>query len=230
VFHSFKIVEGKAGGRMNGEEKIPIFPLNVVMIPYGLMPLHIFEERYKKMINECLNEDKVFGMVYLEDKHLHKTGCTARVEKVIKRYDDGRMDILVSGQNRFKILDISEEEIYLQSNVLYMEDGLATDTPELTELARNGIHLLQKFERIMEISEGLDRLKNLDFTVVSYFLAGSHGLTLAEKQELLEIENAEERLVRGVDLLKSALDRAKLLKQIQTVRTDTLMMHGFSKN
>ena len=215
---------------MNGEEKIPIFPLNVVMIPYGLMPLHIFEERYKKMINECLNEDKVFGMVYLEDKHLHKTGCTARVEKVIKRYDDGRMDILVSGQNRFKILDISEEEIYLQSNVLYMEDGLATDTPELTELARNGIHLLQKFERIMEISEGLDRLKNLDFTVVSYFLAGSHGLTLAEKQELLEIENAEERLVRGVDLLKSALDRAKLLKQIQTVRTDTLMMHGFSKN
>ena len=82
----------------------------------------------------------------------------------------------------------------------------------------------------MEVSEGLERIRKLEFTVISYLLAGSHGLTLTEKQELLEINNTGERLTRGVGMLKSALDRAKLLKQIRTIRSDTLMMHGFSRN
>lgn len=215
---------------MSGDEKIPIFPLGVVLMPYGLLPLHIFEERYKQMINECLAEDKVFGIVYLEDKHLHKTGCTARVKKVIERYDDGRMDILVSGQDRFRIIDISEEKAYLQSEVVLVADEPAIATPEMTSLAESGVQLLQKLEMIMEVDERLDRVKTLDFNVISYLLAGSQALTPAEKQELLEIVKTEERLLRGVDMLRSALDRAKLFRQIRTVRSDTLMMHGFSRN
>lgn len=215
---------------MSDEEKIPIFPLGVVLLPHSMLPLHIFEERYKQMINECLGGKKLFGVVYLENKHMHKTGCTAYIEKVIKKYDDGRMDILVTGRNRFRITDISEEKPYLESNIVYFEDELLIETPELTELARDGIALLKRLEKVMEVNEGLDRVKSLNFKVISFLLAGSQGLTLAEKQELLEIERTSERLMRSVELLKTALNRARLMKQIRNIRTDILMTHGFSKN
>jgi len=215
---------------MSDEEKIPIFPLGIVLMPHSLLPLHIFEERYKQMINRCLEGDKLFGVVYLENKHMHRTGCTGYIENVIKKYDDGRLDILVTGRNRFRITDISEEKPYLESNVVYFEDELLIETPEMADLARDGIELLKKLEIVMEVNERLDRVKSLDFKVISFLLAGSQGLTLAEKQELLEIDNTGERLARGVELLKNALKRARLMKQIRTVRTDTLMTHGFSKN
>jgi ATP-dependent Lon protease len=215
---------------MSEEEKIPIFPLSVVLMPHSMMPLHIFEERYKQMINECLDGKKLFGVVYIENKHMHKTGCTAFIEKVIKKYEDGRMDILVTGRNRFRITDISEEKPYLESSVVYFEDELLIETPEMTDLARDGIALLKRLEKIMEVNERLDRVKSLDFEVISFLLAGSQGLTLAEKQELLEIENTGERLTRSVELLKNALNRARLMKQIRNIRSDALMTHGFSKN
>ncbi len=215
---------------MDGEIKIPIFPLGVVLMPNGLLPLHIFEERYKEMINESLSDNKMFGIVYLEDKYLHKTGCTARVNQVIKRYEDGRMDIWVSGHDRFRIIDVSEEKAYLQSNISYFDDTHSVDNPEMAELAKEGVALLRQLEKYTEISQGLDRVKILDFKVISFLLAGSIGLTLAEKQNLLEIDNTEERLIRSVELLKSAVSRAKMLQQIRTIRSDTIMTHGFSKN
>jgi ATP-dependent Lon protease len=215
---------------MSEEEKIPIFPLSVVLMPHSMMPLHIFEERYKQMINECLDGKKLFGVVYIENKHMHKTGCTAFIEKVIKKYEDGRMDILVTGRNRFRITDISEEKPYLESSVVYFEDELLIETPEMTDLARDGIALLKRLEKIMEVNERLDRVKSLDFEVISFLLSGSQGLTMAEKQELLEIENTGERLTRSVELLKNALNRARLMKQIRNIRSDALMTHGFSKN
>jgi len=215
---------------MSGVVKIPIFPLGVVLMPLGILPLHIFEERYKQMIAECLSGNRQFGVVYLENKHLHKIGCTAHIEKVIKRYENGRLDILTSGQKRFRILDIAEDKPYLESNIEYFDDEITLDSLEMTDLARHGIKLLRQIEQITEISEGLERVKTLDLKVISFLLAGSHGLTLAEKQELLEIENTEERLTRSVDMLKSAVDRAKLIRQIRNIRTDTLMVHGFSRN
>ncbi len=215
---------------MNRVTRIPIFPLGVVLMPHELLPLHIFEERYKQMIAESLSGNKQFGVVYLEKKHMHKIGCTAHIEKVIKRYEDGRLDILIIGQNRFKILDISEEKPYLESNIEVFDDEITLDSLEMADLARHGVKLLRHLEKITEISEGLERIKTLDLKAISFLLAASHGLTLAEKQELLEIDNTEERLIRSVDMLKSAVDRAKLFRQIRNVRTDTLMMHGFSRN
>ena len=215
---------------MGDTNTIPLFPLGVVLLPYAELPLHIFEERYKQLINECLSGNKVFGIVYQDDQQLHKTGCTARVERVLKRYNDGRLDIIVTGENRFRIIDISDDKPYLQSDINYLEDDVSGDSREMTRLARNGIELLRKLEKIMEINEGLERVKTLDFSAISYLLAGSHGLTLAEKQELLEIGNTGDRLDKSVDLLKDAVNRAKLLRQISVVSKDTIMTHGFSRN
>ena len=80
---------------------IPIFPLGIVAFPGQRTPLHIFEERYKLMIQRCLDRQLGFGIIYYDGNHLARCGCTAVVTEVIHTYDDGRMDILTTGQDRF---------------------------------------------------------------------------------------------------------------------------------
>ena len=74
--------------------KIPLFPLGLVLLPKMNLPLHIFEERYKLMISECLADSRPFGILYFDGDSIHSSGCTARITEVVERYDDGRMDIL----------------------------------------------------------------------------------------------------------------------------------------
>src|SRR2546423_15088488 len=78
-------------------ERFPLFPLGIVLLPSEVVPLHIFEERYKLMIAECLENDSEFGIVWLSDDGLREVGCTARVSQVMKELEDGRMNILVAG-------------------------------------------------------------------------------------------------------------------------------------
>src|SRR5215213_336699 len=85
-------------------ERFPLFPLGIVLLPSEVVPLHIFEERYKLMIGECIDSDGEFGIVWLSDDRLHETGCTARVTQVLDRFDDGRMNVLVTGGRPFRLL------------------------------------------------------------------------------------------------------------------------------
>ena len=78
-------------------ERFPLFPLGLVLLPGEVVPLHIFEERYKLMIGECLDEEREFGIVWLSDDGLKEIGCAARIRRVIDRMEDGRMNILVEG-------------------------------------------------------------------------------------------------------------------------------------
>src|ERR671914_2336509 len=84
-------------------ERFPLFPLGIVLLPSEIVPLHIFEERYKLMIGECLDEEREFGIVWLADDGLKDVGCAARIEKVIERFDDGRLVILVEGTTPFRL-------------------------------------------------------------------------------------------------------------------------------
>ncbi len=81
-------------------ERFPLFPLGLVLLPGEVVPLHIFEERYKLMIGECLEQDTEFGIVWLSDDELKDTGCSARVTQLLERMEDGRMNILVEGTVR----------------------------------------------------------------------------------------------------------------------------------
>jgi Lon protease-like protein len=78
--------------------RIPLFPLGLVLLPGMALPLHIFEERYKQMISECLAARTSFGIIWFDGQSIHSVGCTARVIKVLHRYEDGRMDILTKGE------------------------------------------------------------------------------------------------------------------------------------
>ena len=83
----------------------PLFPLGIVALPGELVPLHIFEERYKTMMNECLAEEKEFGIVWLSDDGLRETGCACAIERVLERMEDGRMNLLARATRPFRVLE-----------------------------------------------------------------------------------------------------------------------------
>src|SRR3989440_10231938 len=85
------------------EESFPLFPLELVLLPEEVVPLHIFEERYKLMIGSCLEEDSEFGIIWLADDGLREVGCSARVAQVLERTEDDRMNILVRGERPFRL-------------------------------------------------------------------------------------------------------------------------------
>ena len=101
-------------------------------MPHIPLPLHIFEERYKLMIGECLAEDKEFGIVYYNATDIQTAGCTAKILKVIKRYDDGRLDILTHGQRRFLIKEIYDNKAYLEARITYFDDDGQPDRKRLS--------------------------------------------------------------------------------------------------
>jgi len=107
---------------MTGHQIIPLFPLGVVLLPHMELPFHIFEERYKVMINECLEQNREFGEVNYDGTNIRSVGCTAEILGVVKEYEDGRMDIITKGKNSFVIKDIDQRRIYLQAKVLFFKD------------------------------------------------------------------------------------------------------------
>jgi len=107
---------------------VPLFPLPLVLLPAMPLPLHVFEDRYKEMMGEIIaaseagDAESEFGVVLAKDEGIINIGCTASVQKVMRRYDDGRMDLLAVGQRRFRIVGINEDRAYLRAEVEFFED------------------------------------------------------------------------------------------------------------
>ena len=100
------------------EALIPLFPLNVVLLPANILPLHIFEDRYKEMIGEAIANQTEFGMVQAAERGILNLGCTASVLQVLEKYPDGRMDIVCAGQRRFEVLYLHNQKSYLRCGQL----------------------------------------------------------------------------------------------------------------
>jgi Lon protease-like protein len=113
--------------------KIPLFPLNTVLFPGAALPLHIFEGRYREMVGDCLADDQPFGVVRADGEQMSIVGCTAKIMRVVQRYDDGRMDILCEGAQRFEIEGLDESRIFLQADVEFFEDDGAGSTRDERE-------------------------------------------------------------------------------------------------
>ena len=133
---------------MNESIKIPLFPLQTVLLPEFPLPLHIFEEKYKLLVDHCIANESEFGIVYANGNRIKKVGCTAKIIQVYNKYEDGKMDILTIGQNRFKILNISEDDLYLNAEVEYFDDEDEDDSEELYSLSQKGIELLQNIGKL----------------------------------------------------------------------------------
>ncbi len=108
--------------------KIALFPLDVVLFPGALLPLHIFEDRYKELVAECLAAESSFGVVRVQRQGLAVVGCSAHITRVLRRYDDGQMDLLCEGQQRFEIEQLDNSRSFLQAEVDYFDDELLDST------------------------------------------------------------------------------------------------------
>lgn len=200
---------------MVGTNKIPLFPLGVVLFPDIPLPLHIFEERYKLMVNECLNNDGVFGIALYADDKLYNIGCTAKIVSVLKKYEDGRMDILTQGVERFAIENISEEKPYLEADVALLSDSLKG--PINPGLKDDAVEFLKKIIESTGHETNLFDFEEMDSRQLSYIIAAYGGFTTLEKQELLEFEETENRLRKELELSDTVMRRLEFSKRLNEI-------------
>jgi len=188
---------------------LPIFPLELVLLPGVPLPLHIFEPRYKEMIAECLEQKKPFGVVRASSEGVADIGCTAEIMSVTKKYDDGRMDILARGVERFEVIEVNEDRSFLQAEISVVqdedededadEDGSGKPT---TEMVTHAVRLHAEIAKLAgaEPSGPDEQAGNL-----SFLLAGSLPLDLDFKQSLLSTLSEAKRLQAVVSYLEAIL-------------------------
>lgn len=199
------------------QNTIPLFPLGLVLMPQMPLPLHIFEERYKLMIGECLSENKEFGIVYFNGSDIQTVGCTASIESVLKRYDDGRLDILTRGMTRFVIKEMYDQKLYLEAEVTFFADEFEQDKESCKALADKGMGLLEQFSGISDMQDEYHFLEDLDFQSISFFIAGCEGFSYEEKQQFLEMSSTHERLKKSVGSLEKIIARTKITAEIHRI-------------
>ncbi len=191
-------------------ERFPLFPLGLVLLPTELVPLHIFEERYKLMIGECLDSDSEFGIVWLSDDGLKEIGCSARIKRVLERFEDGRLNILVEGATPFRLVRKIEDLPYPAGDVELVEDEDAADEPADAEaLTRARARYADLVEEVSDARPEPEALDALD----AYGMAATLEVTLEAKQSLLELRSERERLKQLDELFAEALERIRLAER-----------------
>src|SRR5439155_17382183 len=111
-------------------EEIGLFPLGIVLLPTERVPLHIFEPRYRELIGECLEEDGEFGLLYADEDGVREVGTRARVADVLEEFDDGRLNILVEGGERFRVQELTRGRAYMTAVVEPLDDEENADAPD----------------------------------------------------------------------------------------------------
>jgi len=174
-------------------ERIGLFPLSIVLFPDSTYPLHIFEERYKKLIADCLAKFQDFGINLVTTHKIFEVGCTASISDVLRTYEDGKLDILVRGMRRYKLVQVHKSEsLYQQGDIEYFDD--------VEEIFDDVMHVkcVEQYNQITEIVKSIN-IEKLDAHSInipnpSYLIAQKSGLTNIQKQKLLEINSENERL------------------------------------
>jgi Lon protease-like protein len=186
--------------------EIGLFPLGIVLLPTERVPLHVFEERYKELIGECIDTDGEFGLVHAEGDELADVGTRARVAKVLTRFPDGRLNVLVEGGERFRLEELTSGRSFLTATVLAFEDD--EDTP-----ARDAVdRALGLFGRLREVTGSDVDPPAAGVPQLSFALAGRVELPPEEKLELLRDRSEPSRLERVCALFEAAIAGAERMR------------------
>ncbi len=210
--------------------KLGIFPLNLVLFPQSLYPLHIFEERYKELIKECIDNELEFGVNLVSNSKFFEIGCTAKVVDVFKKYDDGKLDITIEGVRKYKLISFSEEE-----RSFYTGEIELIDEDESTVLDYQlFMDCVEFYNKIVERIQGfhLEKIKigGLHTKLPSYFIAQKAGLTPEQKQNLLEINNENKRLefmLKHLKRIAPVVEQAEVTNRI--IRLDGYIKPNFKE-
>ena len=191
-------------------ESFPIFPLPLVLLPTELAPLHIFEERYKRMINLCLEEVAEFGIVWLGDAGLAEVGCTARITELIDRMEDGRMNILVRGERPFRLIRRVDDLAYPAGDIELLDDDEDAAASH-AESARTSY--AEVVEKVTDQRPEADDLAGMN----AYGMAATIELEPELKQKLLDSRSEDERLRMVEALFDKAVERLERAEHVSEV-------------
>jgi Lon protease-like protein len=189
---------------------LPLFPLDLVLFPGTPLPLHIFEPRYKEMISECLDLKKSFGVVRAKEEGVAEIGCTAEIITIAKKYSDGRMDIVTQGRERFEVMQVNQERLFLQAEVLYLQDEPAKASPE--EIAQA---LTLQGEIVRLAGSDPPERSGEDTAQLSFNLVSPLPLDLDFKQTLLGMKSESERMQAVISYFEAILPNLRRTVQVR---------------
>ena len=191
------------------EQDFPLFPLGLVALPFELVRLHIFEERYRTMIGECLEQDREFGIVWLSDDGLKDVGCALEIEQVLERFPDGRMNIACRGTRPFRVRERVEHLPYPAGEVEWLEDKDEELDPETLRDARRAYA-----ELVEEATDEPADPEQLN-AMGAYAMAATVDFGLDAKQGLLDLRSENARLRLVARLFRAAVKRLEFIERAQ---------------
>ena len=190
-------------------DAFPLFPLGIVALPHEAIPLHIFEERYKTMMNECLEAEREFGIVWLSDDGLKEIGCACRIERVLERMEDGRMNLLARGTRPFRVLERQAHLPYPAGVIEFVDDRQEPLDPQLARAAHEVYAELVK--RATDREPDAAELESMGANA----MAATVDFGLDAKQGLLDLRSENARLRLVTRLFRAALKRLDFVERAQ---------------
>jgi Lon protease-like protein len=189
-------------------EEIGLFPLGMVLLPTEQVPLHIFEERYKELIAECLDEEQEFGLVYADDDGLREIGTRASVTEVLERFDDGRMNVVVEGRDRFRLVGLTSGRSFHTGEVEALADQLDPAPADDVERA------LELFRRLVDLTGAEVEEPDPAAGQLSFAIAARFDFAAELKQELLQETSERARIASLCRLLEAAAEAVERQQEI----------------
>jgi Lon protease-like protein len=187
----------------------PLFPLGLVALPHEYIPLHIFEERYQTMFDECLERESEFGIVWAIDDHLKSVGCACEVAEVIERMEDGRLNVLTRGTRPFRIVERQADRPYPSGTVEFLEDAVEEPDAEIAEAARDAYA-----ELVVQATDNEPDSEEVA-SKTAYEMAATVDFGLDAKQGLLDLRSENARLRLATRLFRAATKRLDFVERAQ---------------
>lgn len=194
------------------QQLLCLFPLQVVLFPRTPLPLHIFEDRYKQMIADLIEDNSEFGVVLAGDKGICNMGCSASIEKVLEKYPDGRMDLLAIGRRRFEIVGLDEEKPYLRGEVMFFDDEEFETTAD--ETRARVLECYNEIREIGSVEDGGDI--EVEDSQLSFQIAQAVP-DLNFRQMLLATRSEADRMKQLAEFLPAFASRQRKIQHAKTL-------------
>ena len=189
--------------------KLPLFPLQVVLYPGEVLPLHIFEDRYLELVSDCVAQEIPFGIVLFREGKLEQMGCTAWISKV-EELEDGKRDIVVTGERRFRVSKLYRSRAYQTADIEMVQDTPGSaDLNMIERVIAQHIKLLELAGRTLAPTMYQER------DPLSFFIAHNSGLSLDQKQEVLELQTESSRIGLLIDHLEQFIPAVEQAESIR---------------
>ena len=188
--------------------ELGLFPLGMVLLPTERLPLHIFEPRYRELIGECLAEEREFGLLLGDDEGLREIGTRAAVVEVVDRFPDGRMNVVVEGRERFRLVGLTGGRSFATGDV----EPIADETSVSAQEDRDGV--LEIYRKLAELVEAEVDEPDPHSELLSFEIAARVDFGAPRKQALLELTSEGQRLEVVKDLLRQAIEGIELEREL----------------